>query len=135
MIIYRDDLYVEFRAVPYGLTGKHVLEYRISPDQDLTYEKTISFLGIKVNIKKKFKTNWHKATKFVNWPGLSDKYYDKSEGYLPIFIDTKTYLAWFKNNFHTIGSFFKYIEEEDAKELAKYEKERKEFLENDSIWD
>lgn len=129
---YREDLEIEFRAVPYG--GKHVLEYRISPDQDITYKKTFKFLCIEFNIKKKFNTNWYKACEFLNWPGLSNSSWDKSEGYLPLFIHKKSDLVWYKYTFHTIGDFFKYIEEKDAKEMAEFEKEREEFINKNKIW-
>lgn len=130
---YRDNLHIEFRAVPYGITDVHVLEYRISPDQDLSYTEEIKFLCLKFNVKRKFKTNWHQAVKFLNWPSLYK--FDESEGYLPIFIKAKSDLAWYKNNFSTIGSFFEYREKEDAKEMDEYRRDREEFLNNNSIWE
>ena len=36
------DLKIQFRAVSYAKTN-HVLEYRVDPNQDLTYEKTYGF--------------------------------------------------------------------------------------------
>jgi hypothetical protein len=131
---YREDLKLEFRAVPYGDTGYHVLEYRIDPNQDITYKKTFKFFCIEFNIKKKFNTNWYEASKFRNWPGLSNSSWDKSEGYLPILIRTKSDLVWYKNTFHTIGDFFKHIEKIDAKEIAGFEKEREKFLNKNKIW-
>lgn len=52
-MIYRNDLKIEFKAEPYGLGGNyHVLIYRISPDQDLTYYEYQSFLGLNLNVKE-----------------------------------------------------------------------------------
>lgn len=39
----KDNLKIEFRAVPYAHEEK-VLEYRISPEQDLTYYVEVSYL-------------------------------------------------------------------------------------------
>ena len=52
---YREDLKIEFKAEIFGSVGTyHVLMYRISPDQDLTYIEERSFLGFKYKVKKKF---------------------------------------------------------------------------------
>jgi hypothetical protein len=67
-MIYRDDLKIEFKAVPYGSSGLyHRLMYRISPDQDLTYYKEYSFLGIKFKLKKKFDTSWQNGWQYLTW--------------------------------------------------------------------
>ena len=55
---YLPHLKIEFCAVPYS--SEHVLQYRISPDQDLSYEEEKNILGLfKIKLKKKFKTDWH----------------------------------------------------------------------------
>ena len=71
---YRNDLKVEFKAESFGTSGTyHVLMYRISPDQNLTYHKEQLFLGLKYNVKKKFDTSWHRADRYLNYPS-SERY-------------------------------------------------------------
>lgn len=130
---YFPHLKIEFRAVPYS--SKHVLEYRISPDQYLTYYVEKSIFGFKFQLKRKFKTNWHQPSVLINYP--SAYLYSKESGdpYLPIFIKNKKDLEWYKEKFKTIGEFFKYIEENEAKEEAEWKKLRDEYLENNKIWE
>ena len=54
---YREDLKIEFKAEIFGSVGTyHVLMYRISPDQDLTYETEVSIFGLfKIKLKRKYK--------------------------------------------------------------------------------
>ena len=47
---YNNNLKIEFRAVPYSTS--HVLEFRISPDQDLNYEVEKSFFFV-LNTRKR----------------------------------------------------------------------------------
>ena len=85
---YTKKLKIEFRAVPYA-TDKHVLEYRISPNQDLSYENEISWLWglIKFKVKHKFETNWHREYKFLNYQ--SAYLYEQEHNYLTVFVDDR----------------------------------------------
>ena len=70
---YRDDLKIEFKGRIYGSSGTyHVLMYRISPDQDLTYIEKRSFLGFKYKVKEEFDTSWHEAYQYLNYPGSEE---------------------------------------------------------------
>ena len=59
----KEDLKIEFRAVPYA-SGSRVLEYRISPEQDLTYYVEKSYLWglIKFKSKCKYDTGWKRIS-------------------------------------------------------------------------
>ena len=127
---YNDNLKIEFRAVPYST--KHVLEYRISPDQDLNFEIEKSFLGIKYKKKKKYKTNWHQPQKFLNYPGAYHNCED--DCYLPIFIDDRNELERIKMSYKTIGDFFAWRNAEDKKQKDEWEVERNEYLKEHQNW-
>lgn len=130
---YNKDLKIEFRAVPYST--RHVLEYRISPDQDLTYETEVSIFGLfKIKLKKKYKTNWHQPCILVNYPSAYLYSKESGEPYLPIFIRDKDELKKIQSMFKTIGEFFDYVNKEEAKEEAEWQKDRNEYLKNCGTW-
>ena len=131
---YNKNLKIEFRAVPYSTS--HVLEYRISPNQDLTYETEVNIFGLfKIKLKRKYKTNWHQPTIITNYP--SAYLYSKESGeiYLPFFIREKKDLQKFKTSFDTIGEFFDFMNREEAKGEAEWQKDRNEYLKNRGIWE
>lgn len=127
----RDELKIEFRAVPYAMDS-HVLEYRISPEQDLTYYKTISLFWdkVKFKIKRKYSTSWCRLEPF-NCFAISE-YYDINYyiHYCPIFCRTKEELNWYKENFDTIGKFENYIKNAEQIEINEYKIRRQQYLEN-----
>lgn len=131
---YTKKLKIEFRAVPYA-QDKHVLEYRISPNQDLSYENEISWLWglIKFKVKHKFETNWHRACKFLNYP--SAYLYEQEHNYLPVFVDDRKELKKIQTAFSTIGEFFEYMENEDQKEIDKWQQDRNKYLKDKLIWE
>ena len=134
---YRNDLKIEFRAVPYTSDGTRVLEYRISPDQDLAYEENISWLWglIKFKRKRKFSTKWVKAKQFIDYP--SAYLYEEDHNYLPIFIRERKDLETYKYNYKTIGNFYDMIAKYDAKEKAEWQIKRNDYLNinNNEIWE
>lgn len=127
---YNDNLKIEFRAVPYSTS--HVLEYRISPDQDLNFEVEKSFLGIKYKKKKKYSTCWHQPRIFVNYPGACHHY--EEDCYLPIFIQDKKDLENFKLKYKTIGEFFTWKDKEENREKDEWQIERINYLEEHKEW-
>ena len=132
--VYSKDLKIEFRAVPYS--ASHVLEYRISPNQDLTYETKVKIFGLfEIKLKRKFKTNWHRPYTLVNWPG-SERYSKESEElYLPMFVHDKNEFKKIQSAFKTIDEFFDYVNKEEAKEEAKWQKARNEYLKTCGTWE
>ena len=132
-LVYAPSLKIEFRAVPYGVG--HVLEYRISPNQNITYEAEINIFGLfKIKITKKYNTSWHQPYWIVNWPG-SERYSKESgEPYLPIVIHNKKELKDYQTRFNTCGEFFNYKHETEAKEEAAWQKARNEYLDNCGTW-
>ena len=127
---YNNDLKIEFRAVPYSTS--HVLEYRISPDQDLNFEIEKSFLGIKYKKKKKYNTSWHQPRIFVNYPGACHRC--EEDCYLPIFIRDKKELENFKLKYKTIGDFFTWKDKEEKREKDEWQTERTNYLEEHKEW-
>jgi len=131
---YNKNLKIEFRAVPYSTS--HVLEYRISPDQDLTYETEISIFGLcKIKLKRKYKTNWHQPCTLVNYPGAERHSKESGEPYLPMFVRDKNEFKKIQSTFNTIGEFFDYVNKEEAKEEAEWQKARNEYLKTCGTWE
>lgn len=126
----KDDLKIEFRAVPF-VFEQRVLEYRISPKQDLTYYVEKSYLWglIKFKRKCKYDTGWKRISVFQC--GLTSHYYDINEwlNYMPIFCDNQETLNWFKRTFETYGAFNRYIVEKEKPEIEEYWKKRNKYLE------
>ena len=127
---YRKDLKVELKATQF-FGSTHQLMYRISPDQDLTYYKEYSFLGIKFKIKRKFSTKWYKAYKYLNHP--SAYLYSEKPVNPVLFHNIKEFLEW-KNECKTIGDFFNKLDAIDKKELAAWKRDREKYLENCGDW-
>lgn len=131
------NLKIDLRAVPYS-DRSHVLEYRINPNQDLTYYKEHSLLFglIKFKTKHKYSTKWIQPVRFYN--SLISYRYDENDSYsnnFPIFVNSKEALEKFKTMFQTYGEFIDWYLEEDIKQRSKYRKERKEYLESMGIWE
>lgn len=129
---YREDLKIEFKAEPYGLGGNyHVLMYRISPDQDLTYYTEYSFLGFKFNVKKKFDTSWHKAYQYLNYPSAYTHAEPQTNPLL--FNKIEEFEEW-KTNCKTIGEFFDRLDKINEKEIEEWRREREKYLSNNKTW-
>ena len=121
------DLKIQFRAVSYAKTN-HVLEYRVDPNQDLTYEKTYGFWIFKFSVKRKYSTKWCQPEHY--WNHCTAKYYteDSWDNWGPYFIENQKSLDWYKNNFKTIGEFLKYHNDYSNKEYEAWKIERANFL-------
>lgn len=127
----KDNLKIEFRAVPY-IQEEKVLEYRISPEQDLTYYVEVSYLCglIKFKRKKKYSTEWKQVHKFHC--SLTSHYYDVDDcfNYMPIWCNNQETLNWYKRTFETFGDFEKYITDREKGEYEKYWVNRTKYLED-----
>ena len=132
-MVYRRDLKIEFRAVPYTTTS-HVLEYRISPNQDITYKKEYSIFGFKFYLNRKFDTGWIKPIWFRNYSW--DKFFtEESRCWAPIFINSKQHLREeYKIKYKTIGEFYDYLKEHDDKEKQAWKAHRQKYLDECGIW-
>lgn len=128
---YNRNLKIEFRAVPYSSTS-HVLEFRISPDQDLNFEVDKSFFGIKYKKKKKYSTSWRQPKRFLNYP--SAYLYDEEDCYFPICVSTRKDLENFKSKYKTIGEFFDWIDKENKREKDEWQTEQANYAEKHTNW-
>lgn len=124
---YRNDLKIEFRAVPYASESK-VLEYRISPNQDISYRTEVSFFGIKFKRKKKFKTNWHRPYEFVHIQYNPPD--DEEHCWIPIFIDNKSELESYKVEYKTVGDFFAWLDDVNTTNKSKWKKAWIDYLQH-----
>lgn len=129
---YRNDLKIEFKAEIYGSVGiYHVLMYRISPDQDLTYTEERSFLGFKYNVKKEFDTSWHTAHQYLNYPS-ADLYSEPQTN--PVLMKTQKEFEEWKSNCKTMGEFFARLDEINEKEIEEWKRDREKHLNNTKTW-
>lgn len=109
----KENLKIQLRAVKFSTT--RVLEYRLDPDQDLSYEKfPHTFWGhmMKKLFPKKyighFDTNWHQPELFANeYVGLYE--YNYYLNWHPIWCRDQETLNMFKNKFKTYGDIMAYV--------------------------
>ena len=128
------NLLIEFRAVPYA-SDYHVLEYRINPNQDLTYLKKFKILGISLKIKSRYRPMWTEAERFMN--GLTSYQYDVYDDIhiMPIFIHTKDELEFYKRRYRTIGEFMKTeLLQYSEKQFREYQEDRDRYINNMKVW-
>jgi hypothetical protein len=131
-MVYRDDLKIEFKAVPYGSTGIYRrLMYRISPDQDLTYYKEYSFLGIKFKRKKKFDTSWQKGWQYLTWSESCGSEPEPTTN--PILFNEKSIFEDWKRC-KTMGEYFEKLDKINEKEIIKWKESRKKYLSQEGDW-
>ena len=131
------NLKIELRAVNYSdRSTYHVLEWRISPEQDVRYYKEHKWLFglIKFGTVVKANTKWHMP--YVFRCGICSKYYaeDDDYNYSPIFIESKEKLRELSEKIKTYGELSEWINERVSNEIYKYRAERKQFLEEQSTW-
>lgn len=131
-MVYRDNLKIEFKAVPYGSIGTYRrLMYRISPEQDLTYYKEYSFLGIKFKLKKTFDTSWQKGWQYLTW-GASCGCEDEPTTN-PILFNTKSEFEDWKRC-QTMGEYFEKLDKINEKEINEWKEVREKYLSQEGEW-
>ena len=128
---YRKDLKVEFKGRAYGTSGTyHVLMYRISPDQDLTYTEERSFLGFKYKVKKEFDTSWCEAYQYLNYPGSS--HHDKPQTNPVLMRGREEFEEWKKCE--TMGEFFARLDKINEREINEWKQDREKYLNKCKTW-
>lgn len=138
MDMNKEDLKIELRAVKFSEnSGLHVLEYRISPDQDLKYYKEHRwFCGlVKFKTISKYSTSWKRPVTFFN--GTISKYYGENDpvsNNYPIFIYTKHEFEKWKSTYKTYGELINAIKRIDQEQRSEYRIDREKLLENIRPW-
>ena len=131
------NLKIELRADIYSNRSTyHVLEWRISPEQDVRYYKEHNWLFglIKFGSVVKANTKWHMPYVF-RYTVCSECYAEDDDyNYGPIFIDSKEELRELAEKLKTYGELSDWINETESKEVYKYRAARKKFLEEQSTW-
>ena len=126
---YDYNFKIQLRAVPYASTG-YVLEYRLDPNQDLTYEEEETyFFGLfKRKVIKSFDTNWHQIHWFCN--SLTSYVYEANNelNYAPIWCESKNDLEYYKSQFNTYGDLATYVRKHNEKAYEQHAKDRAEYL-------
>ena len=128
---YRNNLKIEFKAEIFGSVGiYHVLMYRISPDQDLTYTEERSFLGFKYKVKKEFDTSWHEAYQYLNFASACQ--YDKPQT-IPLLIkEHEEFKEW--KSCKTMGEFFARLYKINETEIEEWKRDREKYLNKCKTW-
>lgn len=128
-------LKIQLRAVSFAIHS-HVLEYRIDPNQDITYEEEptnfIKRLLKKLGWKfvKTFNTSWHQPQVFRDPLSMGEHDFYDDFNWGPIWCDTKEVLEHFKSKFKTYGDLITYLEEDTMKCHKKWQVERAKYLKN-----
>lgn len=124
----REDLKIEFRAIPYGVSD-HALQYRIDPNDEnnqYTIIKKYLFGLFKRTITKKYSYDWKLVHYFVGWSDWAE--YNCHVNWQPIWIKNEEDLNEYKKKFKTIGQFEKYIKDKADKNYQKWSKDREYYL-------
>lgn len=137
------DLKIELRAVVYGSgAGNRVLEYRFSPDQNLSIE--IDAVNWWQRLEKKlfpgkymdqFDTYWripHVFSNYEHFAHLYEKYDDQN--WIPIWVRDNKEFEEYKNKFKTYGDLRDWQMEWNDKFIEKWEKRRAEYLKKQGDW-
>ena len=127
------DLKIQLRAVPFASYSK-VLEYRIDPEQELTYEKEpsnfferiLKKLGFK--LIRTFNTSWKQPRQFSN--PLTMELYDFRDDFNwgPIWCDNQDSLDYYKRMFKTYKDLQDYLTQVNEKGYENWKKARTEYL-------
>ena len=127
----RNDLKIELKAEIYGSLGiYHVLMYRISPDQDLTYTEERSFLGFKYTVKKKFDTSWHEAYQYLNFPSACQ--YAEPQTNPVLMREQEEFEKW--KQCKTMGEFFDRLDKINEIEINEWKQDRENYLNECKTW-
>lgn len=126
---YRDDLKVELRAVPYH-NNRHVLQWRIDPNQNLEY--TSKFFGI--TITKKYNTDWHQPKIFRFNPILDSPRYSEDDYYKYILFNKKEEFEQYKKHYKTFKELFDHFYEYEEWDRRRYKEAHERYLESVSTW-
>lgn len=130
-----NNLSIEFRAIPFGKSIYHALEYRFSPNQDRTYtSEFLIFNFFKLRLKRKFSTKWRKLVHFNGWwnedkPDSNDSWY-----YSPVLIKDYEELTSIRQECKTYKDLVEYIETIEAPLFIEWSEKLKNYSEQNKIW-
>ncbi len=129
------NLKVEFRAVNYTSSSDvHVLEWRISPNQDVRYQKIYKIFGFEIRQTVKCSTKWHQPRLF-RCDIISETRPENDEyNFGPVFVDTSEELSMWANKAKTYGELSDLLNERVTREHEKYRVKRKKFLDSQKTW-
>ena len=131
----RGDLKIQFRSVKNdNNSALRVIEYRVNPNQDITYKKYMKLLfGLfNITLTRKYSTEWIRPCIYTFWQ------LTKEFGTCPVYTSEKFHsvmynLQWFKNKFKTIKEFEDWISLKDQ-EACKDHKDYLKSIEPDVIY-
>lgn len=129
------NLKVEFRAVNYiNDSDAHVLEWRISPNQDVRYQKIYKIFGFEIRRTVKCSTKWHQPSLF-RCAVLSERHPENHwYNFGPVFVHTQKELSMWADKAKTYGELSDLFNDIETREREKYREERKKFLESQNTW-
>lgn len=132
----KHDLKIELRAYPVATdrgTLVHRLDYRISPNQDLSHYVNVSWFGgrIKFRFKWWYSTKWKAARYFRGT--FSNHGFDESINWEFIELDKESELDRYKQ-FSTYGDFKFFLDSMGTHYYNDWLPKRNEYLSQHKIW-
>ena len=124
----KNDLKVELRSALYTSScDSRVLEYRINPDQDVTYYKEVKLFGVTLfKLKRKYSCDWIRPRVF--WTSDSTAQMHCNPDIHPIWLNSMHDFEYIKMTIHTYGDMMALIKKMDDEAVKEHNEMREEYL-------
>ena len=124
----KNDLKIELRSALYTSSDdSRVLEYRISPEQDITYYKEVKLFGMTLfKLRRKYSCEWVRP--YVFWTSDVVAQLQCNPDIHPIWLHSRHEFENFKMTINTYGDMMNLIKKMDNEASKKHNEMRKEFL-------
>lgn len=124
----KNDLKVELRSALFmSSDDSRVLEYRISPEQDITYYKEIKLFGLTLfKLRSKYSCDWIRPRVF--WTSNIEAQLHCNPYMHPIWLNKMQDFENFKKTIHTYGDIMNLIKKMDDEAIKEHNEMREEYL-------
>ena len=124
----KNDLKVELRSALFmSSDDSRVLEYRISPEQDLTYYKEVKLFGLTLfKLRREYSCKW--IMPFTYWTSDIIAQFHYKPDIHPIWLDSMDDFENLKQTIHTYGDIRNLIKKMNAEAVKEHKEMRKEYL-------
>ena len=122
----KNDLRIEFRAVR-SFGDCHILQYRFSPGQDLTYEVEKNWFGglLRFKLQKKYSTEWDSPLYFTG--SFVEFCYNNEKNWTCIYLDKRSELDEYKRNYKTYGQLKEYLDQLSKKYMYEWSEKKSDW--------
>ena len=124
----KNNLKVELRSALFASSyDSRVLEYRISPEQDLTYHREVKLFGMTLfKLRRKYSCEWIRPRVFWTNNVLAHMYC--APDMHPIWLNSMRDFESFKMIIHTYGDMMALIKKMDDEAIKKHNEMREEYF-------